>query len=111
MLTLIVFGSIQACNMIYLKHGLVTAAYEGTLELAKRNATNSSVIARTQQVLDARGVVSSSITLLPSGVNVSTATPGDAVTIQVSAQVSPNMSLTGFLPMPTTLTGRIVATR
>ena len=55
-LTLVVFGSIQACNLIYLKHGAVTAAYEGTLELAKRNATNASMTARAQQVLDARGI-------------------------------------------------------
>lgn len=111
MLTLVVFGSIQACNLIYLKHGVVTAAYEGTLELAKRNATSASVITRTQQVLDARGVTNSQIRITPNGIAVEDASIGDALTIEVSANVRSNMPLSKFFPLPPTVTGRVVGTR
>lgn len=111
LLTLIVFGSIQACNLIYLKHGCITAAYEATLELAKPNATNSSIVSRAQQVLTARGVRSSQIRLLPAGTEASTATRGTVFTVEVTAEVRPNMSLSGFFPMPPNVTGRLVATR
>ena len=110
MLVLIVFGSIQACNLIYLKHGAVTAAYEGTLELAKRNATNSSVTARAQQVLDARGVAQATIRLIGAS-DVATMSPGDPLTIEVTADVIPNMTLSRFFPMPRQVTGRVAGTR
>ena len=61
MLVLIVFGSIQATNLIYLQHATTAAAYEGMLELARPNATNASVETRIQQVLDAREVVNTQI--------------------------------------------------
>jgi Flp pilus assembly protein TadG len=111
LLTLIVFGSIQACNLIYLKHGVTTAAYEGTLELAKRNATNSSIITRAQQVIDARGATNTRIRLLPAGTDVSTLALGAPVTIEVTADVAPNMSLSGFFPLPRQVVARIVGTR
>jgi hypothetical protein len=110
MLTLIVFGSIQACNLIYLKHGAVTAAYEGTLELAKRNATSASIIARAQQVLDARGVSSAQIRITP-GSEVNGTLPGTQFVVEVTAPVRQNMSLSGFFPLPRNVTGRIAATR
>jgi Flp pilus assembly protein TadG len=110
-LTLVVFGSIQACNLIYLKHGAVTAAYEGTLELAKKNATNASVTARAQQVLDARGILNGQISIVPAGTEIGDAAPGSEFTIQVTAQVRSNMSLSGFFPLPPSVTGRIAATR
>ena len=109
-LTLVVFGSIQACNLIYLKHGVITAAYEGTLELAKRNATSSSIVARAQQVLDARGVRDAEIRILPAGTDIGAATMGTPFTIEVTAKVRPNMSLAGFFPSPDTVSGRIVGT-
>lgn len=111
MLTLIVFGSLQACNLIYLKHGAVTAAYEGTLELAKRNASNASVIARAQQVLDARSVRGATIQILPAGTEIYATPPGTPFSIEVTAPVSQNMSLSGFFPMPRNVTGRISSTR
>jgi hypothetical protein len=110
-LTLVVFGSIQACNLIYLKHGCITAAYEATLELAKPSTSNSSIISRAQQVLTARGIRSSQIRLLPAGTEASTASRGAVFTVEVTADVSPNMSLSGFFPMPPNVTGRLVATR
>jgi hypothetical protein len=110
-LTLIVFGSIQACNLIYLKHGVITAAYEGTLELAKRNATSSSIEARAQQVLTARGIKSGQIRILPAGTEISSTSPGTQFSIEVTAAVKTNMSLSGFFPLPASVTGRIAATR
>jgi Flp pilus assembly protein TadG len=110
MLVLVVFGSIQACNLIYLKHGCVSAAYEGSLELAKGNASNSSVSSRAQQVLDARGIRSSQIRLVPAS-EVASASRGTPFTIEVTADVATNMSLSGFFPLPRTVTGRIVSTR
>jgi Flp pilus assembly protein TadG len=110
LLTLVVFGSIQACNLIYLKHGAVTAAYEGTLELAKRNATSASIVARAQQVLDARGVRNAEIRITP-GTEVNGTLPGTQFTVEVTAPVRPNMSLSGFFPLPRNVTGRVAATR
>ena len=111
LLTLIVFGSIQACNLIYLKHGVITAAYEGTLELAKRSASSSSIITRAQQVIDARGIASSRIRLLPASTDISASPPGTPVTVEVTADVRPTMSLSGFFPLPSQVTARIVGTR
>lgn len=111
MLTLVVFGSIQACNLIYLKHGAVTAAYEGTLELAKGNASNASVEARAQQVLTARGIRNAQIRLLPVGTDVAGSAPGATFTVEVTADVRSNLSLSGFFPLPASVVGRIAATR
>ncbi len=111
MLTLIVFGSLQACNLIYLKHGAVTAAYEGTLELAKRNASSASVIARAEQVLAARGVRGATIQIHPAGTDVYATPPGTPFSIEVVAPVSQNMPLSGFFPLPRNVTGRISSTR
>lgn len=111
LLMLIVFGSIQACNLIYLKHGCITAAYEGTLELCKSNATNSTIASRVQQVLTARGVKASTIKILPAGIETSASSRGTPFTIEVTAEVRPNMSLSGFFPVPKTVTGRVVSTR
>jgi hypothetical protein len=109
-LTLIVFGSIQACNLIYLKHGVVTAAYEGSLELAKRNATTASVTARAQQVLTARGVRNATIRITPAGTEVNGSEAGTQFTIEVTADVRTNMSLSGFFPAPATVSGRLLST-
>ncbi len=110
-LSLVVFGSIQATNLIFLQHAATAAAYEGSLELAKSNATNASVEARIQQVLDARDVVNSTITILPAGTNIAHVPPGTTLTIEVSADVRSNTSVYGFFVSSDQVTGRLVATR
>ncbi|MCA9260424.1 MAG: pilus assembly protein [Planctomycetales bacterium] len=111
LLVMLVFGSLQACNLIYLKHAITAAAYEGTLELAKPNATNATVLARVQQVLDARGVVSTNALILPSGSDVNAVATGTALTISVTANSAANLSFSGFFLSPATLSSNIVATR
>lgn len=110
-LSLIVFGSIQATNLIFLQHAATAAAYEGTLEMSKTNATNASVEARIQQVLDAREIVSSTIAIKPAGTNISKTPPGTLLTLEVTADVRSNLSVFGFFAGPSQVTGRLVATR
>ena len=110
-LSLIVFGSIQATNLIFLQHATTAAAYEGSLEMAKSNATNSSVQSRIQQVLDAREVVNTTIRILPAGTDITRTPAGTLLTLEVVADVRPNLSLFGFIAAPNQVTGRIVSSR
>ena len=110
-LTLIVFGSIQATNLIFLQHAATAAAYEGSLEMAKSNASNASVRARIEQVLEARGVGKTQIAILPAGTEISRTPPGTLLTIQVTADVRSNTSVFGFFSMQNQVTGSLVATR
>lgn len=111
LLALIVFGSIQATNLIFLQHATTAAVYEGSLEMAKSNATNATVQARIQQVLDARTVINSSIAILPAGTKISETPPGTLLTLEVSADVRSNLSIFSFFAMSDQVTGRLVATR
>ena len=111
LLSLIMFGSIQATNLIYLQHATTAAVYEGGLEMAKSNATNASVQARIQQVLDARQVVSSTIAILPGGTDIAQTPPGTLLTLEITANVRANLNIFAFFAMPNEVTGRLVATR
>jgi Flp pilus assembly protein TadG len=96
LIALLVFGSLQACNLIFLKHSLTTAAYEGTLELVKSGSTNTSVVARVEQVLEMRGVKSYKVDLKPGNKKVEKSTPGVPFQIEVTADVNPNLFLRGW---------------
>lgn len=110
-LALLVFGGIQACDLIYLKHSLTAAAYEGTLEVNKFNATNADVEARIQQVLESRGVTNATYTVLPAGTQIENTPPGTTVTISVEADTSPNLLLSSFFFTPPKISGQVVASR
>ncbi len=79
--------------------------------MAKSNATNATVQARIQQVLDARTVINSSIAILPAGTKISETPPGTLLTLEVSADVRSNLSIFSFFAMSDQVTGRLVATR
>lgn len=101
LLVLLVFGSIQACDMIYLRHSLTTAAYEGSLEVSRPDATTAAVEGRIQQVLELRGVADARIELRPARVEVSESSVGDPLTIVVTVPVERNLMLSGFFLPPT----------
>lgn len=111
LLSLLVFGSIQACDFIYLKHSLTSAAYEASLELARPDATNASVSARINQVLNAREVVSATHSIDAGGVSLADAVPGSTVVVTVGAPISGNLMLTGFFAMPGSVTVDFTCTR
>lgn len=89
---LMVLGSIECCSMIFLQQTLKVASYEGTRVAIKFDAENSDVLERCNDMLGARGVASSSVTLSPP--DVSQVPRGERITITVSAPCAAN----SFLP-------------
>lgn len=109
-LVLLVCGSIQACDLLYLKHALVSAAYEGSLELAKPSSTNASVNLRITQLLDARGVNGATIAISPSG-SIAEIDAGTTMTISVTAPTASNLKLNGFFLSPSNVSYSLVSIR
>ena len=62
----ILIGSIEACNAIYLKQTAVTAAYEAAKISTGTGGTKNAAIIRANEVLTARGLSSSTVTFLPA---------------------------------------------
>lgn len=110
-LTLLIFGSIQACDAIYLRHTVVTAAHEGSLELARPDSTTAAVAARIEQVLTVRGVTAGTYLIGTGGQDVGALANGDQVTVQVSAPIVGNVALTGFFPLPGSVSFTLTCTR
>jgi Flp pilus assembly protein TadG len=90
-LLLLVVASIEFANMIFLNHSLSIAAYESARHAVPKMSTNSEVETCCNEILSGRGVVGATITLFPS--DITTAEPGQHVTVTVSADCAPNASI------------------
>lgn len=119
MLALLVFGSIQACNMLYLRHALISSAYHGTLAAAKQDATTSSIVQQVQAMLDAQGVKNSSITInrgngnggssSGSGIDYSAFAKNTIFTIRVTAPISANLMQPHMFAAPDEVVAEVVS--
>ena len=87
-LVLLVFSSIEACNMIFLRNSLSACSYEGIRVAIKDEATNGDVNKRCQAILDSRNISGTTITLDPS--NVKLVDKGDPITVTVAATCDAN---------------------
>jgi Flp pilus assembly protein TadG len=91
MLVLFVMGSIECCNMIFLKHALTTASYEGVRAAIRYDATNAQVDARCNAIFTSHRVAGASIETTPT--DVSAAPRGQQVLVTVSAPSESNSIL------------------
>ncbi|MGD9856164.1 MAG: TadE/TadG family type IV pilus assembly protein [Planctomycetaceae bacterium] len=103
-LVLVVFGSIEACTMVFLKESLTVAAYEGSRLALQPTATEADVITRCQEVLTDRKVQAATVQLTPSV--LSSVPGGDSIEILVSAPCGSNAVIPVWFYGGTTLTGR-----
>ena len=94
-IVLIVFGGIQASNLLFLRQTLVQAAYEGIKTGVKIDGTATSAIASAQSVVDGRNLRNVTITLNPSVVE--TLDRGSIIEMTVTAPADDN-SLFPFGP-------------
>lgn len=83
LIVLIVFGGIEAANMLFLRQTLVQAAYEGVKTGVKVDGTSASSTASAQAVCDGRNL--SNVTINISPPDLASVARGDLVEITVSA--------------------------
>ncbi|MBX3421215.1 MAG: pilus assembly protein [Pirellulaceae bacterium] len=85
-LVLLVFGSIEIANGVFLKQTLTVAAYEGARVATRPGATRAQARQRVQEILAARNVNNRTITISPA-VDANTSR-GTRVTVTVSSNGS-----------------------
>ncbi len=78
----ILFGSIEASNLIYLRESLCLASYEAARQAVSLDANQRDIETRAKQLLKSRGVTNPTITLTPN--DFTSANGGDLVTVTVS---------------------------
>lgn len=104
-LALIVFGTIEACEMIFLKQSVTIAAYEGVRTAIVPEVESGSVGVVVQQILDDRGVQNATFTVDPA--DIIFALPGEYISVEVSAPVNGNSGFSTFFTSGSVVTGRI----
>ena len=85
---LVVFGSIQAASMLFLRQATIQAAYEGVKVGIRNSGTDDGVREAAQAVLDGRQLTGVTIDIQPS--NVDTLDAGTIVDVIVSAPADEN---------------------
>jgi len=85
---LIVFGSIQAASMLFLRQATIQAAYEGVKVAIRDQGTDEGVREAAQAVLDGRQLTGVTIDIQPE--NVDTLEAGTIVDVIVSAPSDEN---------------------
>ena len=88
---LLVMGALECCSMIFLKQSLHVAAYEGARIGIKQDSDSQLVQDRCTRILRERNVVGGVVTVQPR--EVSTATRGTPIAVQVAAPCTPNSPL------------------
>jgi Flp pilus assembly protein TadG len=88
LMVMLVLGSIETCSMIYLRHSLTIASYEGARVAINFDGTNTEVLARCDEILDAREVADANIDIEPD--DVANVERGQPISITVSAPSDSN---------------------
>lgn len=91
MLSLLVFGTIETCSMIYVRETLTVGCYEGIRVAIKRGKGEADATARVQEVLATRNVKQAAVSY--STANLAQAAPGTEIRIQISVPCAANSIL------------------
>jgi Flp pilus assembly protein TadG len=93
-LAIFLYGTMEVCEMIYLRNALTLSAYEGARLACRRDATATMATQRAQQICTAQQVNSPTITISPT--NITSAAVGTRITVTVAAGWNAN-SITRFV--------------
>jgi len=87
-LVLVVFASVEACTMIFLRESLTVAAYESGRVALEKEVAAADVIARGDALLTERSVSGGVVQVSPS--DLTTVAAGETIQITVSAPCEAN---------------------
>ena len=93
LIMLMIFGTIEACTMIFLKQSLTIASYEGAREALEPGATAAEVESVINQILSDRQIQSGSVRIVPDDFH--TREFGQLIQIHVTAPSKDN----GIVPV------------
>lgn len=91
----VLFGSIEASNLIYLRGSLCLASYEAARQAVSLNATHQEITTRAEQLLRSRGISNPTITFNPG--DMTTVSSGEPVSVTVSVPASSQTLLPRFV--------------
>jgi Flp pilus assembly protein TadG len=89
-LTIITFGTLETCELLFTKQSLAVAAYEAGRVAARHEGTTEATRSRFNQIATARRLQSASITITPA--DVDEVAVGETIRIDVTAPVASNNS-------------------
>lgn len=90
-LFVVLFASIEACNITFLKQQLVEAAYEGALIGSQDRTTESELKQRVETVLAARNIAGATVTVTGNGSAFDLLAPGERFAVEVDASIPDNV--------------------
>lgn len=86
MFILILFGSIEASNLIHVRESLCVASYEGARQVTGPEGSTEAAATRAREIMESRGFDNITVTFSPA--DLSTVVAGDSVTVTVSVPTS-----------------------
>lgn len=90
-LVVLTLGTIDVCSVIFLREGVLLAAYEGAREGVQQDGTNASATARVTEFLDARNIQYGGNVVAISSPGYDTAATLEHVTITVTVPTAGNL--------------------
>ncbi len=106
LIVMLLLASIEATSMIFLDHSLTIASYEGTRAAINYDATNTTVLARCNQIIENRDVAEATVSINPA--NVANVPRGEQIAITVTAPCNANMIIPPWFYGGRTLTSTTV---
>jgi Flp pilus assembly protein TadG len=79
----VVFGTIECCDLMFLRQGLLQAAYEGARVAIVPNAKSENVLEQVDRILVQRGIQASAVRIIPPDFHE--APFGTEVTVEIDA--------------------------
>lgn len=93
-MTVIIFGILESCELLFTKQSLALAAYEAGRVAAREDSTAAAAQTRFEQIATARRINDATFTMTPA--DLSSVDTGETIRIDVTAPVT-NNNTTNFV--------------
>jgi hypothetical protein len=108
---ILIFGSLEVCNVIFVKERVSICAYEGCRVGVKRRATRQQAFDASKQLMNSFGYSDSQFTVTVTPDDFSTLEALDPISVSISYPLTGTASLFGSIINQTTVTSTVQMVR